>query len=171
MAHCRHELIQAVWKYMLDNDFVHAMVYGVVVTCYDGIKWRIYPWIFTYSADYPEKYLTLLLISPALTSSFRVLLATVRDNGLCPCPRCLMLKMKLDQMGNCWDISFRVREVRWYLSDAVQQARKVIYQLGHAVAGTGVNGMLKSTSSVPVVVSTFLGRRSTVSDCQTERVL
>ena len=57
MAHCWHELIQAVWKYMLDDNSAHAMVYGVVVTCYDGIKWRIYPQIFTYSADYPEKYL------------------------------------------------------------------------------------------------------------------
>jgi len=55
MAHCRRELIQAVWKYILDDDFIHAMIYGVVITCYDGVKRRIYPRIFTYSADYPEK--------------------------------------------------------------------------------------------------------------------
>ena len=55
MAHCRRELVQAVWKYILDDDFIHAMIYGVVVTCYDGVKRRIYPRIFTYSADYPEK--------------------------------------------------------------------------------------------------------------------
>ena len=55
MAHCRRELMQAVWKYILDDDFIHAMKYGVVVTCYDGIKRQIYPRIFTYSADYPEK--------------------------------------------------------------------------------------------------------------------
>lgn len=55
MAHCRRELTQAVWKYILDDDFIHAMIYGVVVTCYDGVKRRIYPRIFTYSADYPEK--------------------------------------------------------------------------------------------------------------------
>lgn len=60
MAHCRRELIQAVWKYILDDDFVHAMIYGVVVTCYDGVKRRIYPRLFTYSADYPEKYRPLL---------------------------------------------------------------------------------------------------------------
>ena len=60
-------------------------------------------------------------------------------------------------MGHHWDISFRVRDVRRYLSDKVQQARKIIYELGHAVAGTGVNGVLKSTSSVPTVVSIFLG--------------
>ena len=56
MAHCRRELMQAVWKYILDDDFIHAMTYGVIVTCYDGITQRIYPWIFTYSADYPEEY-------------------------------------------------------------------------------------------------------------------
>jgi len=55
MAHCRRELIQAVWKYILDDDFIHAMIYGVVITCHDGIQRRIYPRIFTYSADYPEK--------------------------------------------------------------------------------------------------------------------
>lgn len=59
-------------------------------------------------------------------------------------------------MGNRWDANFRVKEVRQYLSDKVQQARRIIYELGHAVAGTGVDGILKSTSSVPVVVSTFL---------------
>ena len=48
--------MQAVWKYILDDDFIHAMTYGVIVTCYDGITRRIYPWIFTYSADYPEEY-------------------------------------------------------------------------------------------------------------------
>jgi len=25
MAHCRRELIQAVWKYILDNDFIHTI--------------------------------------------------------------------------------------------------------------------------------------------------
>ena len=55
MAHCWRELMQAIWKYMLDDDFIHAMIYGVVVTYYNGIKRQIYPWIFTYSANYPEK--------------------------------------------------------------------------------------------------------------------
>ena len=55
MAHCRRELMQAVWRYLLDDDFIHAMRYRVVVTCHDGVRRRIYPRIFTYSADYPEK--------------------------------------------------------------------------------------------------------------------
>ena len=55
MAHCRHELIQAVWKYILDDEFIHAMIYRIVITCSNGMKCRIYLRIFTYSADYPEK--------------------------------------------------------------------------------------------------------------------
>jgi hypothetical protein len=66
-----------------------------------------------------------------------------------------MPKAKLDQMGRYWDINFRTKSVRQYLADKVQQARRIIYQLGQAVAGTGVNGVLKPTSSVPTVVSAF----------------
>ena len=88
--------------------------------------------------------------------SARVLLATIRDNGLCPCPRCLMPKTKLDRMGQHWDFEFRMREVRQYLLGKVQQARNIIYKLGQAVSGTGVDGVLKSTSSVPTVVSALL---------------
>lgn len=64
-----------------------------------------------------------------------------------------MPKTKLDRMGCHWDINFRVKQVRRYLSDKVQQARRIVYKLGQAVAGAGVDGVLKSTSSVPTVVS------------------
>ena len=66
-----------------------------------------------------------------------------------------MPKTNLDRMGRYWDVNFRVKDVRRYLSDKVQQARRIVYKLGQAVAGAGVNGILKSTSSVPTVVSAF----------------
>jgi len=47
--------MHAIWGIILDDEFVHAYKYGVVVECFDGVKRRIYPRIFTYSADYPEK--------------------------------------------------------------------------------------------------------------------
>ena len=56
LAHCRRELMHAVWKYLLDDDFLHAYTYGIVTECADGIQRRVYPRFFTYSADYPEKY-------------------------------------------------------------------------------------------------------------------
>lgn len=41
---------------LLDGDFVAAYESGIIVECHDGILRRFYPRIFTYSADYPEKY-------------------------------------------------------------------------------------------------------------------
>jgi hypothetical protein len=55
ITHCRRELMHAVWKFLLDDEFIHAFKYGMVIRCADGIERRIYPRIFTYSADYPEK--------------------------------------------------------------------------------------------------------------------
>jgi hypothetical protein len=60
LAHCRRELMHAVWTRILDDDFACAMEYGIVVMCSDGVERRVYPRIFTYSADYPEKYVWLL---------------------------------------------------------------------------------------------------------------
>jgi len=47
--------MHAVWMKILDEDFMHAYTYGIVVKYVDGIEHRIYPRFFTYSADYPEK--------------------------------------------------------------------------------------------------------------------
>jgi len=55
MTHCRRELMHGVWKFLLDEDFIHAYEYGMVVKCVDGVERRVYPRFFTYSADYPEK--------------------------------------------------------------------------------------------------------------------
>lgn len=40
---------------LLDDDFLHAYMHGLVIQCADGVTRRIYPRIFTYGADYPEK--------------------------------------------------------------------------------------------------------------------
>jgi hypothetical protein len=56
ITHCRRELMHAVWKILLDDEFIHVYKYGMVIRCTDGIERRIYPRIFTYSADYPEKW-------------------------------------------------------------------------------------------------------------------
>ncbi|KIJ58567.1 hypothetical protein HYDPIDRAFT_34041 [Hydnomerulius pinastri MD-312] len=52
--HCRWELFHAQWRVLLDDDFIEAYTHGLVLSGYDGIKRRLYPRIFTYSADYPE---------------------------------------------------------------------------------------------------------------------
>ncbi|KAI0263704.1 hypothetical protein BGY98DRAFT_928452 [Russula aff. rugulosa BPL654] len=133
LTHCRRELMHGVWKVLLDEDFLHATSYGMVVRCHDGIERRVYPRILTYSADYPEK----------------VLIATIRDQGLCPCPRCLVPKTKLDQMGSNIDMKNRTEKARKYLPDNVRNARRAIYKLGMPIGGVAVARSLKETSSVP----------------------
>jgi hypothetical protein len=56
MAHCRREALHAQWEVLLDDEFLQAYKSGIVITCCDGVIRRFYPRIFTYSADYPEKY-------------------------------------------------------------------------------------------------------------------
>ncbi|KAI6100080.1 hypothetical protein EDD16DRAFT_1697278 [Pisolithus croceorrhizus] len=48
LAHCKRELFHAIWGIM------HTEA-GIVITCHDGVLRHVYPRIFTYSADYPEK--------------------------------------------------------------------------------------------------------------------
>ncbi|KAJ3724747.1 hypothetical protein C8R42DRAFT_719390 [Lentinula raphanica] len=135
LTHCNRELYHAVWRHLLDDEFVHAYHYGVVIECNDGIKRRIYPRFFTYSADYPEK----------------VLLATIRDLGNCPCPRCLCPKASLKQMGTRRDLAIRKNTARTFLIGRVKKARDYIYRKGYGIRSARVEELLKATSSVPTM--------------------
>jgi hypothetical protein len=55
LSHCRHELMHAIWLLLLDHDFMHAYEFGIVIECVHGVLRRVFPRLFTYSADYPEK--------------------------------------------------------------------------------------------------------------------
>lgn len=55
LTHCKRELMHALWLLLLDQDFLHVYEHGIVIRCGDGITCRVFPRIFTYSADYPEK--------------------------------------------------------------------------------------------------------------------
>jgi hypothetical protein len=61
MTHCRREVLHAQWSILLDDEFLEAYMHGIVIMCCDGISRRFYPRILTYSADYPEKYVALVL--------------------------------------------------------------------------------------------------------------
>ena len=57
LTHLRRELVHAIWKLLLNDEFMHAYEHGIVIMCPDGIERHFYPRIFTYSADYPKKYI------------------------------------------------------------------------------------------------------------------
>ena len=71
MTHCQREFVHAQWKEILDDDFLEAYEHGVVIECCDGKKRRFYLRIFSYTADYPEKYVMLYLII-SITNKFIV---------------------------------------------------------------------------------------------------
>jgi len=52
---CKHELMQAIWLLLLDDEFMHAYEFGIVIEFADGILRRVFARLFTYSADYPKK--------------------------------------------------------------------------------------------------------------------
>lgn len=55
MTFCKRELFHAIWDIILSIAFLHAYQYGLAVLCADNIMRLLFPRIFTYSADYPEK--------------------------------------------------------------------------------------------------------------------
>ena len=48
--------MHAIWRLLLDDDFMKAYHEGMLVWCGDGVLRRLFPRFFIYSADYPEKY-------------------------------------------------------------------------------------------------------------------
>ena len=85
----------------------------------------------------------------------RVLIATVRNLGGCPCPRCLIPKDRIQNMG-----MFRDRLQRETLERnderrgaMVNAARSLIYEKNFAVGSAAVERILKQQSWVPTSVS------------------
>ncbi|KAI0070884.1 hypothetical protein K474DRAFT_1687288 [Panus rudis PR-1116 ss-1] len=136
LTHCRRELMHAVWSLLLDEEFLHAYKHGIVILCADGVLQRVYPRIFTYSADYPEK----------------VLLATIRNLGSCPCPRCTISIDQILEMGMKRDDTRREKQARQddhtFRWDA-NRAHEHIYENGRGVKSTVVENLLGKKSYVP----------------------
>jgi hypothetical protein len=97
-THCHREFFHEQWRILLDDEFLEAYEHGIVICCCNDITRRFYPRIFTYSANYPEKYI-LSYGKLNCTDLSRVLIATVRNLGGCLCPHCLIPKDQIHNMG------------------------------------------------------------------------
>jgi hypothetical protein len=69
-AHCKRELFHRCWDEMLDEEFIEAYTNGVLIECADGITRRVFPRFFAYSADYPEKQVSLSSRRPCADNEF-----------------------------------------------------------------------------------------------------
>jgi hypothetical protein len=147
-------MFHAIWRILIDDDFLDAYRDGIIIKCYDGVTCRVFPRIFTYAADYPEKCVNCTLLAPfLLMRPWRVLIAAIRDKGVHPCPRCLLPKSYFGRIGLHYDVSGRVARAYQSIKDTVIAARNTIYKLGTPIKGAAVERLLKELSLVPTVVS------------------
>ncbi|KAF8842659.1 hypothetical protein BDN67DRAFT_989041 [Paxillus ammoniavirescens] len=145
-THCHREFFHAQWQELLDDDFLQAYEHGIVLKCGDGVERRLYPRIFTYSADYPEK----------------VLIANLRNLGHCPCPRCLVSKDRIHLFATGRDMleqDLLARSDTQERHNKISSAHKLIYEKNYAVDNSQVEELLKTESMVPTMnaFSTRLG--------------
>jgi len=90
-----------------------------------------------------------------LISLYRVLIATIRDKGGCPCPRCLIPKQYLPGLGTTSDTKLRTERLRYDTTqrrEKIIQARDFIYNKGYVVNSKIVDNLLKEESYVPTEV-------------------
>jgi hypothetical protein len=93
------------------------------------------------------------------TLRYRVLLATIRDKGKCPCPRCIISGEKIEELGLDSDRQTRVlhqRKNHPQLRKVIDSARKLIYVKGLGVKSAAVERGLRPLSLVPTKVRVVL---------------
>ncbi|KAI5980895.1 hypothetical protein EDD15DRAFT_2380722 [Pisolithus albus] len=136
LTHCKWEVMQAIWKFLLDDDFINAYEHGMVIEFPDGVSRRVFPRLLTYSADYPEK----------------TLLATLKFLGRSPCPCCLVQKNTIFNLGAKKDRYIRrkterVDDERRHIS--IENTCKAIFKFGRSVLSTAVENILGMLSATP----------------------
>jgi len=76
--------------------------------------------------------------------------------GLCPCPRCMILKVDMHNLGTAKDRQQRSslkRSDNAHRQIRVSEARRLIYEKNYAVGSEVVEKLLKDESLVPTSVS------------------
>ena len=103
-----------------------------------------------------------------------MLVATIKDFGSHPCPRCLVTIDQICAIGRDDDRKRR-EETRRYDNaerrERVDEAREWLYDKGYVITGDKVDGLLKDKSMVPTKVFTSTFTRSQVSMQFTELIL
>lgn len=173
----KQQLIHQVWLLLLDAEFMHAYEFGILVHCGDGVIRRLFPHLFTYSADYPERYVYLLAFAsrndPRTDHDPSVLLACIRFLGKCPCPTCLTKKKWVHEMGSYRDAQCRshLRHDMVEVQANIAQTRWWIFNAGKSIGSSYVEALLKPTSLLPTRVHTLLFALPYMLTPRLERIL
>jgi hypothetical protein len=95
------------------------------------------------------------LVKPEIIASLitgRIILASIRNRGYCPCPRCLIPLSRFQNMGMKQDMKerktlARVDDEAWRRK--IDIAQDIIYKMNYAVDSEAVEKILKDESLVP----------------------
>jgi hypothetical protein len=153
----KRELVHAIWSLLIDDDFINAYTFGIIVLCADGIERRLFPRFFTYSADYPEKYISSFhVLYLNLFFRYRVILSTIKFLGDCLCPLCTCAKKKVRELGTKADETRRstIRVDSEERQNMVERAWEWIFQQGRAVTSEAIDNYL-GLSMLPIRVIPF----------------
>lgn len=104
-------------------------------------------------------FFALVVIKFLNVMSHRVLIALIRNNGNCPCPRCLVLKSNIPMMGGKRDLKNRVTSKR--LDNAahrkvIESAWTLVYNRNYSVNSVAVDRLLTDKSLVPTRVGLII---------------
>ena len=69
LKHLRRDLFHAVWAVLIDDEFIHAYVHGLVLKLFDHISRIGFLRFFIYAMDYPEKYASFHLKKKSVSYS------------------------------------------------------------------------------------------------------
>ena len=90
---------------------------------------------------------------------YRILLASIRNLGCCPCPRCLIPLDRVPNMGMCRDMAQRMSLARVDNPERrsrIKAAREIIYVKDYKTDSKAVEDLLRQDSLVPTAVSVYL---------------
>ncbi|PIL29093.1 hypothetical protein GSI_09141 [Ganoderma sinense ZZ0214-1] len=121
----KHELVHKIWLLLLDKEFMNAYEFGILILCGDGIWRQVFPRIFFYSADYPEK----------------CLMAGLKTLARLACPDCAMDRCNFWRMGMKKDLMDRIKLARQDSSmfhRAISTVREWIFKKGVSPDGANV---------------------------------
>ncbi|TBU51624.1 hypothetical protein BD310DRAFT_833925 [Dichomitus squalens] len=145
----KYDLMQKVWLLLLDAEFMHAVKHGVLIVCGDGITRRVFPRVFMYLADYPEK----------------CLVSCLKTLARCACPDCTTDKCDFWRMGTKRDMAARLKNARKdtsILHDAIARARRWIFEDGTAPDGNNIKQTKLGLFSMAPVRSAFSQRFASI---------
>lgn len=156
---CRRELFTQIWLILLNDKFMRAFNHGVVAECGDSVTRRMFFRIFTYSADYMEKYDRVC--SPRYLANlmfYRVKILALKPNSTYMVPFQITRKDQLWEAGMPNDVARRaaVRQDDPETHLKIASARRMIFEQGYSIAGAPIKDLLKEHSLTPTQVSSLL---------------